>query len=514
MLHAAIGAFLDTVTEREFDPTMLAVLSAQGFHDIHFIHGAFEFGKDVIAKRRHPETGVVEQYAIQSKAGDIGQGEWRAVRPQLEEAGYNTHAHPHFDDAIPRVAVLLTTGRLKGAAPTDAQEYAATIHRRGEWRVEFWDKEHLAAWLVTNPELAMVSLTEQGELQGILSDVRSDAVDEPTLERFTRRWIDAVAPGVASLEAAMLINAFRSRSRLDLAAMCALHLFRGAHTTPRSQLTDLQASSAVRLFLTIAESLLRAVEPLLEDPADLVRGDPGPAGMVSYAVTVVRITEVLALAALSSDSAATRSKFERVVGALAARHPGAARPVSDQFAVSIIPTVLVLRRSDPAAAATYLRTVAKWVLDRSDPALNGLGLGTMDESPQEVVERLLGGALESTALARSLSSYVLTVLLDLCVALDELDLYRDVLSDSRALGLTPCTTKILTNATETYRRAGGPVQPVPRVEYRSDGSKHPDTSRTTELNAEAVMLLTASCRSRHDIKTLTSLTHSGPTDEG
>lgn len=88
MLHAAVDAFLDTVTEREFDSTLLALLQAQGFHDIHFIHGGYEFGKDVIAKRADLVTGVIHQYAIQSKAGDIGTTEWRAVRPQIDEASY------------------------------------------------------------------------------------------------------------------------------------------------------------------------------------------------------------------------------------------------------------------------------------------------------------------------------------------------------------------------------------------------------------------------------------------
>jgi hypothetical protein len=38
------------VTQREFDAPLLAVLSSQGYYDLHFIHGAFEFGKDLIAK--------------------------------------------------------------------------------------------------------------------------------------------------------------------------------------------------------------------------------------------------------------------------------------------------------------------------------------------------------------------------------------------------------------------------------------------------------------------------------
>lgn len=48
--------------------------------------------------------------------------EWRAVRPQLAECEYNALGHPSFDASLPRVAVLVTTGRLKGSAPADATD--------------------------------------------------------------------------------------------------------------------------------------------------------------------------------------------------------------------------------------------------------------------------------------------------------------------------------------------------------------------------------------------------------
>jgi len=142
---------------------------------------------------------------------------------------------------------------------------------------------------------------------------------------------------------------------------------------------------------------------------------------------------------------------------------------------------------------------------RTDPVLNGLGLGTMDDNATSVIERLLGGAFEATTVSRSLSSYVLTVLLDLCVALDEQNLYEDVLADARALGITPCTTEVCAGATETYRRVGGPVVPVPRLQCSEGGSRSPDISRATELDPEAVLLLTAACRSRHEIATVVDL---------
>lgn len=497
MLDATIGSFLKTVTEREFDPVIIALLAARGFYDIHFIHGAFEFGKDIVAKRADPKTGKVHQYAIQSKAGDIGLPEWRAVRPQLEESEYNTLGHPSFDETLPRVAVLLTTGRLKGAAPTDTQQFAKTAKKRGLARIDFWDREDLIGWLTSHPEAAALSTADQHELQRILVDVRVDAVDEPALERFSRRWFDNDAAGI---EGAVIINALREHGRLDLAAMCAVHMFRAALIGGRV----LSAEAARRLFCAVSVLLLDAVEPLLKDPADLARVDPHPASLVSYAVTAVRTTEVLALAALVHDVDEDVARLTNAVVTLASSHPGAARPVSDQFAVALIPIVMVLRRHDPGAAADYLRAVARWTMERHNPAHAGLGLGSMDETPRDVVERLLGGWLESTTVSRSQTTYVLAVLLDLCLSAEEKDLFEAVLSDAEAFRLTPCSTSV-GKRVETFRRAGGTVRPVPRIVYAADGSATPEREQDSGWPPLDTLLLTASCRSRHYTASLAAL---------
>lgn len=491
MLHAAVGNFLESVSEREFDPTLLALLAAQGFYDVRFIHGAFEFGKDVIAKRRDPATGTTYQYAIQSKAGDLGQSEWRAVRPQLEEAEYNTRAHPSFDADLPRVAVLLTTGRLKGAAAVDAQEYAQARAARGAARVEVWDREDLSAWLIANPNVAILSVSEQQELLHMLTDIQARRVDEPALERFTRRWMQPGMMGLAGIEAAILIHALREHARLDLAAMCALHLFRGA----RVRDADAQAESARRLFHAVCALLLEAVQPMLDEPTAITRGDSSPTGLVSYAVTAVRATELLALAALSTQEPAGGEAFEEAVMVLAGLHPGAHRPVSDQFAVSLIPIVCVVHRRDPEAAAQYLRAAATWLMQRTDPTLNGLGLGTMDESPRDVVDRLLGGCLTATSLSPSRASYVLTVILDLCLATSHVDLFDAVLSNARNLQMTPCTTKVASG--ENFRRAGGGVIPVPRMEFKDHVLAYPALPTSSGWSSSDTTLLVASCRSRH-----------------
>lgn len=270
MLRDVVGTFLDTLTEREFDGPLLAVLAAQGFEDIHFIHGAFEFGKDVIAKRNDPATSDMRQYVIQSKAGDIGQQEWRAVRPQLEECEYNTLGHPAFDADLPRVAVLVTTGRLKGAAPTDAAEYKRSVAVRGLADLEIWDRSDLVEWICDDPLVGIAGQEIQVDLLALVTSVLDCGVTDRRLEMYTRRWLPPAGNAAhASVEAAILVNALLRVRRLDLAVVVGLQLIRA---TEQDSAAGAQVKDAARrLVLSATVRLVDQLEPLLADPLDLAR---------------------------------------------------------------------------------------------------------------------------------------------------------------------------------------------------------------------------------------------------
>jgi hypothetical protein len=81
MLGDAIANYVDSLAEREFDAPFIAMLRAHGFTDVHFLHGAFEFGKDFIAKRIENSQQI--QYVFQTKAGNIGLTEWHQCRGHI-----------------------------------------------------------------------------------------------------------------------------------------------------------------------------------------------------------------------------------------------------------------------------------------------------------------------------------------------------------------------------------------------------------------------------------------------
>jgi hypothetical protein len=205
VLRDVVAGFLDTVTEREFDAPLIALLAARGFTDVHFLHGAFEFGKDFIAKGPKPLDGdtstgdpaswVRHQFAIQSKAGDLGLPEWRAVRPQLDEARLDDLAHPAFDRELPRAAVLVTTGRLTGGAAVQAGDYRAAKRRRGRPDFEVWDRERLLEWLTESPEAGLAGTATAPSSRWPVPSTRvqspsrrSSVVDAPGSRLFPALW--------------------------------------------------------------------------------------------------------------------------------------------------------------------------------------------------------------------------------------------------------------------------------------------------------------------------------------
>jgi hypothetical protein len=507
VLRNVVQTFLETLTEREFDAPLLAILSACGFTDIHFLHGSFEFGKDVIAKKLDSD-GVQRQYAIQSKGGDLGAAEWRAVRPQLEECGYNEIAHPGFDGSLPRAVVLVTTGRLKGSASSDAQQFGMRQRRLGVDVFEVWDRDKLVGWMSDDPSVGLAGAAVSGGLLDLVLAIHRHTISEPALERHTRIWAtadDSETARTACLETAVLCAALREAHRFDLAALLALHLLRAAWRPSSNVPDDTVATVALQLFETYVVELLTQVEPLLGDPHDLVRPAVDLMAIVTYPAMVCRLTELIGLVALSTADPATRVRAEHAVEILCRSHPGARRPPSDHFAVSLIPAAVVLRRADPAGAREYLRALAQWVIDRHDVTLSGLGLGSLAEDSEDAAARLLGGSLTFDGPERRYASYLATVVLDLLLAFGEKELYSAVLDNIDALRVVP-TIVAADEARARWCRGGPGTVPHPRVDYARPGAAAPaHHARVSGADPVAALLLTATARSRHEYAAIVQL---------
>jgi hypothetical protein len=478
VLRDVVAGFLDTVTEREFDAPLLALLAARGFTDVHFIHGGFEFGKDVIAKglkppdgdtgTRNPATWRTHQYAIQSKAGDLNLAAWREIRAQIDEARLYGLAHPSFSRDLPRAAVLLTTGRLTGGAAVQAEDYRATERSEGRPDFEVWDRETLLDWLTISPEAGLAG-TSDGPVLALAGAIDADQVTLADLERRGRAWLPPVPdtlaaatdpPGEpaarqrrATIEAAVLGNRLRRSGRLDLAAYTALLLLRTTWCHTLSSGTDAAAArspaaaAAIRMFVGYAAELLDQAEPVAKDPRGLLNAvTPTAFAHVSYPVACARLAEILGLLGLLADGAApdvtatlrlNPDRIARTVQDLLEHQPGCAHPVSDAYAVSLIAPALLTALHAPDTARRYLTSTAVWVADRYDPDHGGIGLAATAADPATEVAYLLGAPYEHGPAPRP-GSYLATVITDLTAIIPGCaDLYMDMVNEFLAAGADP-----------------------------------------------------------------------------
>lgn len=464
-LADAVAAYVESLTERELDAPLVALLGHLGFDNVHLVHGAYEFGKDFIAQRT--EDGVRYQYCLQSKAGNLGAGDWRAVRLQVDAMRTGTVAHPDFDPSLERRLVVVTNGRLTGAAPIEAQNYNAHHKARGEAGAEFWD----ADFLVSHFESVLVEgvpardRARTLELLGRLGQGRGTRQD---IRAYAEPWFAAgLAPAqrwAHVLTGAMLAQHAADQGREDLAAQIAFRLLRAAWERPE-QVDATETAVARNLFETHADEVWQQVKD--QDPVALtLRSQTGIDAFVLHPVKAARLCECLALLALLSLNGPRTGRAEDIgkyLLAFVAASPAGAHPVSDDASFSILASALALAATGHTAAAeAYLREVAVWVLDRIE---HSAGLADAAEPAATAVRRLLGPAYPSLVPPDpEPSAYALTVVLDLAYIIGFHDLYRDLVSDLEAVD---AIAKIVSPD------GGGGERLVARIAYAADPGPHP-----------------------------------------
>ncbi len=524
MLDDAADAFLSSVTEREFDAPFVALLRAHGYSRIHLLHGTYEFGKDVIAQHGDP----LVQFAFQTKAGDIGLSEWMGkVRGQVDVLRNNDLAHPDYDVSLPRVGVLVLTGRLAGGAALEAQDYKEKADSSGSAGFEVWDKERLVELLVASPSAGLTGFSD-GPMLELLGRIDQGKVNEPRLERFSERWIGG-SDGIgwrAVLECAFIANRLRSTQRRDLACFAALCLLRAvwasAHgTEPPPAIALEQADLTKTLFVSYAQELWNERSSELLDPRELIRDDIGIA--VTYPLQCSRLLEVLGMYGLT-EYAEDSDAIAEWISAFFGGQPGATHPVSDRWAVSLLPALTLLARTDRARCSKPIENTVRWLGDRNDAG--GLGLAGPHAEPLEEIEYLLGSSLEHIDKPPRRHSYLAGMLLDFAALLEDGDLYDLVYNEIAALDIRPFVAIPRDDVSQYMATGHGidvPINTSPKyLEYFADGSDwrmadhHDDEVDRYYLGRNGRLwdhlALSIVTRDRHWVAGLRALVRSGPVD--
>jgi hypothetical protein len=243
------------------------------------------------------------------------------------------------------------------------------------------------------------------------------------------------------LEASIIATRLRNAERLDLACITALAALRGVWASahgrePVPQDVTEQADLAQQMFFAYGRELWDACSDGLLEPRGLLAEDPDGT-MVGYPVKCLRLTEVLGLFALlvNENERATVADW---IEAFLQGQPGAAHPISDRWAVSLIPSLIAIGHGSAEARRTHLRSVIRWLGDRHDQ--ENFGLAPADATPEDEVKYLLGSSLEHIELRPRRSSYLAAVVLDLCTAFDLAEEYDVAYNDISAVRVTPQLT--------------------------------------------------------------------------
>jgi hypothetical protein len=464
LLADAVAAYVEGLTERELDAPLIALLYRLGFDRIHLVHGSFEFGKDFIARRI--EGGIEYQYCLQSKAGDLGAPGWRDVRQQVDAMRTGSVVHPDFDPSLPRRLIVVTNGRLKGGAGIEFQDYNSHVVERGEVPAELWDIDFLVPNFLT---VLVEGVPAQDrartlELLGTLGQGRGTRRD---VREYARTWIDEPRAGTSErwghvLTGAMLAKAAAAQGREDLANQIAFLLVRAAWENPvvGGAVSEAEVSVARRIFVTHATEFwehVREADPL----ALTTRSRGGLDAFVTHPVKSARLCESLALLAIHSmtDGEVEAAReiavyLERFVGA----SPGVAHLVSDEWAFSLLVTVIVLAATGhEATARSLLRDSTVWLLDWVE---HGTGVGGVGEPADETLRQLLGAPYPKLKRPLQSSAYGFAVVADMAYVCGFTDLFEDIVNDLYAVGAI---------ASLVVDAGAGHVDLVARVSYAVEG---------------------------------------------
>ena len=448
MIADVVGSYLETLEEREFDAPFIALLRAVGFWDIHFLHGSFEFGKDFIAKGN--DGGVPSQFVFQTKAGDIGIKEWNVCRGQIDMLRTDSTAHPSFDRGLPRKAVFVTTGRLVGGAAPAAQQYSDHLASFGEIGFGTWDKEKIVELITKDPEVCLAA-DAQGALLSLIGQIDQQRVQERDLERFSRGWLTPTGSKdlySIAIEAAVIAQRLRRNERIDLACFIALVLIRTAwaraHAAePVEEAALLIANTGQQMFRNYGWNLFNRCGDHLLDPLNVIRDHDQMAVHVTYPIRCLRVAEILGLLSLLESTSANPRNDDVATFLIKFidANPGMAHPISDRWAVSLIPPVLVVAsRGNLPVVQRLLQNVVKWVADRYDS--NGYGLADPDSSPGEEIDHLFGGPFEHIEIERRAESYIAAVVLDLAAILEMGDLFNVARNEFLAVDMFPIVIEV------------------------------------------------------------------------
>ena len=453
MLANVLGAYLDSVKEREFDLPLNTLLRASGFYDIHFTHGNVEFGKDFIAKR--DENGVTIQYSFQSKAGDISQSDWRGnIMQQTLESILLGLSHPSFDKNAPRQTVLVITGKMLGNAALGLQELNETIKQKYQQRpILVWDKETLIQLLETHGlggvyQANASGFLKYGKFYQLYGKALEGDISQREIEDHSRQWLgDAIPRGKRLLCSAIESNVFAAQcqakglvyeaitSHLTLIRTIMHQIYMANNHTEVEQLREIYSLEIANLKIILMQYLAEFKALWDESGNNLCSIIPGSNSIIMYSIHCARIMEIVGILYFLEVEKAERDTVISFLVSFISQEPGCAHIPSDYYAVSLVLPVLSLCSSGHRDIAEgFLQRSAVWLCDRYQ---SGFGLADISSDPYDEIATLFGYPFDFIKVWPRKNSFAASVICDLAAFVANAQLYINIVNDIKAVKIIP-----------------------------------------------------------------------------
>jgi hypothetical protein len=497
LLQSVLANYLDSIKrEKDFYPPFIALLATMGFSDICLLHGTTEFGKDIIAKRQIEDKTI--QYVFQIKKGNIGQAEWREIQPQVLDAALNTLSHPNFDKSLDRQVVLVTTGNLTGNAPLATQEFNRVLAEKYQLPgIQYWEKQTLIKFFMEYGfegihEATSIGFYGYGKFFEIYGRALRRQATVSDLEDHSRYWMAATGDTatcllIATTEASILIEVFHERDEPYLALICGLSvlravliaIFRGIRRP--DPFVAVLHREVLASISDLCDVCIRFYEERWKATGERMVDAIGGLGLiVAYPIHCARFVETIGLrfflASHGSERAASVALLERFI----LKEQGCSHPISDKYTVSIAAATLALVAGGRTDVARVLASNSMvWVSNRY---VDGVGLASVDDSPDEEIATLLFFPFEGVKIDRRSHSLLVTMLADLAARFAP-SLYKDVVNDIQACKIVPSYFQPVDTEGQ-FNIDGDDVIQYPNVEFDAEVDVVDGLSYAEHIRAE------------------------------
>lgn len=457
MLRRVVEDYLESIREVQFFLPFSYLLLLKGYYDVHIVHGATEFGKDIIAKKA--EGGIPVQFLFQLKAGDINLSKYKhEIQPQLLEAAVIDLCHPNFDPQLDKKIFFVTTGTIKPPATLEFQgfnNFLQTKYKLGPiLSIEKFDL--IEDFVVHGLEPFFTIHCDPGfvgEFFNLYAKIKNnEQIDSFSIETYTRRWIKTDCENDINrlqifLEAYLFSTLLYKSKQYYLAVLFLAGL---ARFLSKSGLYEQHYKVLIEYINIIVMDLAKEVEAIYNSGEALVNpaSAMGLLAIFKYPKICLHTLELLSLANLLSNE--PNPELIAIISDIIQRERGWERPPSDNYAMSVALTGLsLLKNTDYALLRKLVNNITIWLCDRYD----NIGIAQLGAAEDEEYEQLLSEYLEGLNYQKSKSSFTASILLDLAFLSDDPQFYESIANDLRATSITMERYHVL-NDTDIYEYEG------------------------------------------------------------